>query len=182
MSFESGSGKLLKKLTVQSGEKTYRNLQTLVRLEAGSRGSIMTSERVIRASKNWRLLPKNREPRSKKIFFKIAITCQKSFQKLFKKILISMTDWCKNDNVLRPVHIMLIGRLDIFLTFTFAGPGSSVLNKSVPRPPMNVLSAPSGQTSQTSYAPMQQQTPGSMMVRPGLSTNSMGMKRKLEED
>jgi len=62
------------------------------------------------------------------------------------------------------------------------GPGSSVLNKSVPRPPMNVLSAPSGQTSQTSYAPMQQQTPGSMMVRPGLSTNSMGMKRKLEED
>jgi len=58
------------------------------------------------------------------------------------------------------------------------------MNKSLPRPSMNILTAPSGQTSQSSYASLQQQsTPGSIvMARPGTQTSSMGLKRKLEDD
>jgi len=67
------------------------------------------------------------------------------------------------------------------------GPGPTLMNKSLPRPPMNILSAPSGSNSQSSsYVSMQQQqqqAPGSMMMaRPGAAPNNSGVKRKLEDD
>ena len=76
----------------------------------------------------------------------------------------------------------------IRLMIIISGPGSGNMNKSLPRPSMNILSTQSGQTSQPSYSSMQQQqqqqqTPGSIvMVRPGASANSMGLKRKLDDD
>lgn len=70
-----------------------------------------------------------------------------------------------------------------------SGPGSAAMggmNKTIPRPSMNLLNSSSSQNSQSSFSNLQQQqqsTPGSIiMVRPGSQGGPMGLKRKLEDD